>query len=432
MPRKSDFRINKESVDALPVDKEALYWDREVKGFGVRVKAGGKKSYVVQYYNRDGRSRRLTLGQHGPLTPREAEKLARTTLGRVAAGEDPAEDRFEERKAMTVKELCEAYLTASRRGAILGKRGTPKKAGTLYVDTGRIERHILPLLGNRKVRDLTTPDINRFMRNVAAGKTAADVKTGLRGRAIVEGGNGTAARTVGLLGGILSFAVSEGIISANPCRGVKRPADARREVRLSIAQYRALGDALRASEGDAEAWQAVAAFRLIALTGCRLGEVQGLKWSEVDLSGHALRLADTKTGQSVRPIGAQAIRTLSGLPRTGPYVFPSSHVDKAAYGSLPNAWRRIMARAVTTDSEKDLSFLTPHGLRHAYASTGGDLGLTEITIAALLGHAAASVTGRYIHHLDTTLIAAADRVATRIAAHMDGLKEGAAVVTLRA
>ena len=90
-----------------------------------------------------------------------------------------------------------------------------------------------------------------------------------------------------------------------------------------------------------------------------------------------------------------------------------------------------MARAVTTDPETDLTGLTPHGLRHAFASTGGDLGLTEITIAALLGHAAATVTGRYIHHLDTALIAAADRVAARIAAHMNGTEEGAAVVPFK-
>jgi len=379
---------------------------------------------------RDG-SRRLTLGQHGAITPKEAEKLARAKLGEVAKGQDPVAARTEARKAETVKELCEAYLKAAKKGAILGKGGTPKKARTLYVDTGRINRHIIPLLGTRKVRDLTTPDINRFMRDVAAGKTAVDVRTGHRGRAIVEGGNGTAARTVGLLGGILSFAVSEGIIGFNPCRGVKRPVDARREVRLSPAQYKALGDALRASEQDAEAWQAVAAFRLIALTGCRLGEVQNLKWSEVDLSGHALRLADSKTGQSVRPIGTEAIRTLSGLPRTGPYVFPSPTNAKATYGSLPNAWKRIIVRAVTTGPFKDISFLTPHGLRHAFASTGGDLGLTEITIAALLGHAAASVTGRYIHHLDTALIAAADRIAARIAAHMDGTDESGAVVEFR-
>ena len=145
---------------------------------------------------------------------------------------------------MTVRQLCQAYLNACEKGLILGKSGRPKKSSTLYIDRGRIERHILPLLGGRHLRDLKAPDIARFMRDVAAGKTASDVKTGFRGRAIVEGGSGTAARTVGLLGGILSFAVSEGIIPVNPVRGVKRPADRRIEVRLTNEQYRMLGKAL--------------------------------------------------------------------------------------------------------------------------------------------------------------------------------------------
>jgi integrase len=427
MPKLSDFRINKRAVDALPADKDATYRDADLKGFAVRTKPSGSKTYLAIYKNGEGRTRSIALGQHGELTADEARKAAMKLLGRVAGGADPSEDRHEDRKAMTVSDLCAEYLKAAARGSILGKRGTAKKVGTLYIDKGRITRHILPLLGRRKVRDLTTPDINRFMREVAAGKTAADVKTTKRGRAIVAGGAGTAARTVGLLGGILSFAVSEGVITANPCRGVKRPSDAKREVRLSPAQYKALGEALRAAEAGGEPWQSVAAFRLIAFTGCRLGEIQSLKWADVDLAGHALRLSDSKTGKSVRPLGDAAIKVLSGLPRNGAFVFPALRIDNAPYGSLPKGWRRIVA--FTTGGELD--GLTPHGLRHAFASSAGDLGLTEITIAALLGHAAASVTGRYIHHLDSALIAAADRVATRIAAHMDGSEEQAKVVPLR-
>jgi integrase len=170
---------------------------------------------------------------------------------------------------MSVRQLCQAYLEAAKHGLILGKRGQAKKDSTLYVDRGRITRHILPLLGNRRVRDLTAPDIVRFMRSVAAGNTATDVKTRLRGRAIVKGGRGTAARTVGLLGGILSFAVAEGVITTNPARGIKRPADQRREVRLSLEQYRALGKALAISLTDGENPTAILAIKLLALTGCR-------------------------------------------------------------------------------------------------------------------------------------------------------------------
>ncbi len=429
MPKLSDFRINKRSVDALSADRDATYRDAELKGFAVRTKPSGSKTYLAIYKNSEGRTRSIALGQHGEKTADEARKAALKLLGRVAGGEDPSEDRHEERKAMTVKALCDDYLAATEKGLILGKRKTPKKASTLVTDTGRIARHILPLLGKRKVRDLTTADINKFMRDVTTGKTAADVKTKARGRAIVDGGKGTAARTVGLLGGIMSFAVSEGIITINPCRGVKRPADEKREVRLSPEQYRALGNATRTAEADGEAWQSVAAFRLIALTGCRLGEVANLKWADVDLTGHALRLSDSKTGRSVRPLGSAAIKVLSDLPRNGAYVFPAMRIKDAPYGSLPKAWGRIIDRA-SGGNENPLAGITPHGLRHAFASTAGDLSFTEITIAALLGHSTTTVTGRYIHALDSALISAADRVAARIAAYMDGTEEGADVVPL--
>jgi integrase len=354
------------------------------------------------------------------LTAEDARKEAKKLLGAIASGEDPSENRFEDRKAMTVRELCEDYLSATDRGLILGKKGKPKKLSTLVSDRGRIERHIIPLLGSRRVRDLTTPDVNRFMRDVASGKTAADVKTGPRGRAIVEGGAGTASRTVGLLGGILSYAVSEGIVSQNPARGVKRPADNKRHIRLSADQYRALGKALREAENEGVAWQVATAIRLLALTGCRLGEIQNLRWSDVDLPGQALRLSDSKTGESVRPLGHPAVKVLmADAPSKEGFVFPSARTDHAPY-SLPKSFARVVAMAKNDDGSNLIGDLTPHGLRHAFASVAADLGYSEITIAALLGHSSVSITGRYIHHLDATLIAAANQVAATISNQMEG------------
>jgi Arm DNA-binding domain len=209
------MKLTKRTIDAITPDpqRDLYIWDEEVPGLLLRVKPSGVRSFAVQYRNASGVSRRITIGKLGVLTADEARKSAKQTLADVARGGDPAETRSEDRKAMTVRQLCRAYRNACEKGLILGKSGRPKKSSTLYVDRGRIERHILPLLGGRRLRDLKAPDIARFMRDVAAGKTASDVKTGFRGRAIVEGGSGTAARTVGLLGGILSFAVSEGISS---------------------------------------------------------------------------------------------------------------------------------------------------------------------------------------------------------------------------
>jgi integrase len=308
-----------------------------------------------------------------------------------------------------VSGLCERYLDAAKRGLIMGKRSEPKKKSTLYIDKGRIARHINPLLGNKRVRDITNSDINRFIRDVACGKTATVEKTDKkRGKAIVEGGKGTAARTAGLLGGILSFAVSEGIIPLNPALGVKRPADARRARRLSNEEYRQLGKALDIAADEEERPQAITGVWLLILTGCRLGEITHLKWSEIDIAGSCLRLSDSKEGASVRPIGAAALEiiALAEKKKDCPFVLSGVHSNQA-FGGMPGAFERIAKRA-------NLTSVTPHTLRHSFASVAGDLGFTESTIAAMLGHAAGSVTSRYVHHIDTVLIAAVDKVANSI------------------
>ena len=412
------MKLTQRAVIAEPADpsRDRYIWDNEVRGFGLRIKPTGVRSFMVQYRNSGGISRRVTIGRLGVLTVEEARKQAKSLLADVTKGGDPAAKRSEDRRAMTVSQLCEAYLEAAEKGLILGKRGLPKKSSTLYVDRGRIARHILPLLGNHRVRDLAPPDINRFMRSVAAGKTAGDVRTGVRGRAITKGGKGTAARTVGLLGGILSFAVSEGVIEANPARGIKRPADQRREIRLSLEEYSLLGRALATAEARGENAAAILAVKLLVLTGCRRGEIERLRWSEVDLAGHCLRLSNSKEGKSIRPLGQPAIDLLSHLPRSSEFVLASSTASRP-FSGLRKAWRRIMAGF-------PLPHLTPHGLRHAYASVAADLGYAEPTIAALLGHATRSMTSRYIHHLDAALIGAADTVSLRIAAGLSGHHTG--------
>lgn len=403
-------RITKRLVDAAePNGRDYFIWCDELPGFGVRIFASGRRSYLVQY-RANGRSRRATIGLHGALTADEARREAKALLGQVARGEDPAEERATRRASMTITELCDRYLEAADKGLIMGKRGFAKKASTLYVDRGRIERHIKPLLGKRLVADLTQPDVQRFVREVQTGKTAGVIKTGFRGKAVVEGGPGTAARTVGLLGGILTFAISEQIITANAAAGVKRPADKKRKRRLSPEEYAALGKALLAAEDDgSERWQAVAGIRLLALTGCRLGEIVRLRWSEVDAAGSCLRLEETKEGASVRPLGRAAAAVLERLHRVpgSPYVLPAAR-GCGAFTSLPDALERIAARA-------GLEGVTAHTLRHSFASTAGDLGYSDSTIGAMLGHAGHGVTSRYIHHLDAVLIAAADRVAEVIA-----------------
>jgi hypothetical protein len=154
-------RLTKRTVDGTSPDsaRDVFAWDDELPGFGLRVKPSGAKSFLVQYRNRNGRSRRLTVGRYGVLTPDQARGQARGVLARVANGEDPAEMRAADRNAATVAELCREYLDKAVRGLIITRRGKAKKNSTLYTDKGRIERHIIPLLGHRTVKDLTASDL---------------------------------------------------------------------------------------------------------------------------------------------------------------------------------------------------------------------------------------------------------------------------------
>jgi len=162
--------LSKRIVDAAEArDKDYVIWDDELLGFGLRVLASGKPSYLIQHRSA-GRSRRYTIGLHGVWTPELARKDGMVQLGRVAQGDNPAEERQLDHKAITVKELCDPYLNDLKAGLILGKGGRPKKATTIVTDTGRIRRHILPLIGTRRVKDLAETSVASLLSRLSVTK----------------------------------------------------------------------------------------------------------------------------------------------------------------------------------------------------------------------------------------------------------------------
>jgi integrase len=393
-------------VDAASAaDRDTFLWDSEVTGFGLKVTPAGRKSYVCQYRlggGRRGAVRRFTIGPHGsPWTVDTARAEARRILGAAANGEDPAAQKQDARRGLTVAELCDLYLTEGV---------ATKKASTLATDRGRIERHIKPLLGNRKAAAVTRADVRGFLQDVAAGKTAADLKTKLHGRAIVKGGRGTATRTVGLLGGIFAYAVERGVTTDNPVRGVKRFADHKGERFLSEAELARLGAALRTLGDEGANPYGLAIIKLLVFTGARRGEIEKLRWQEVDFGAGLLRLADSKTGQKAILLNPPALAVLSGIERvsTSPFVFPAGRSD-GHFEGMVKVWRRVRARA-------GLSDVRLHDLRHSFASVAVASGASLPVIGALLGHGNASTTARYAHLSNDPLRAVNQAVGGRIAA----------------
>jgi integrase len=368
------------------------------------------KSYLVQYRNAEGRTRRLVLGQHGTLTPEVARDLARKKLTAVAAGEDPSADRHAARAGMTLAEVCDWYLKEAEAGRLLGRNRRPIKASTLHMDRSRIETHIKPLLGSRTVSGLTLRDVEGMQADIAAGKSARGRK-GRGGRA--TGGAGVASRTIGTLRGLLGHAARLKIIGGNPAEGVRQLAGERRQRRLSEDEICHLGQVMRQAGAEGEHPTGLAAVRLMLLTGFRRMEALGLERRWFRRKEHCIRFPDTKSGPQVRVLGEAAMDCIEATPARddSPFVFPTDWGDGHFIGVV-GVLHRLCVKAKLDD-------VTPHTLRHTFASVAGDLGFSELTIAGLLGHSARGVTQRYVH-LDRALVVAADQVAAEIAQLLDG------------
>ena len=417
--------LTKKIVDALKcTGMDVVHWDDREGRFGLRITAKGARSYVIQYRNAQGRSRRLTIGRHGTWTAEQARIKAGELLRRVDEGADPAESKLADRAAITVAELCDEYVQAAEKGMVIA-RGKAKKASTLFQDKSRISAHIKPLLGDKPVRELTREQVKHFYNAIVAGKTERVERTGKkRGKSIVRGGHTAAKRCVGLLGGMMTYAIELGYRpeGMNPASKISMKADERRHFRLNVAGWRVIGEAIDTAEERGECWQALAIARLLALTGCRKEEIGSLEWNEIDFESQCFRFGKAADGRGrvksgeIRPIGKAALEILKSLRhapkpsrRASAYVFPGvlQNADKP-YQGLKGAFKRM-------------GIPSPHKLRHAVASAiEVDCGFHESTVGALLGHKKRGVTAGYIYKPDDVLLAAADKVSAWIENAMAG------------
>jgi integrase len=251
----------------------------------------------------------------------------------------------------------------------------------------------MPLLGRRRANAVTRGDIEQMLNSVIVGCPAAGESGKRRPGSVVAGGRGVAAQCVALASTILQFAVERGIREGNPARGVKKPPVRKMQRFLSLDELRQLADAFDAELEDNGGVFPVAAIRLLALTGCRRGEIDRLRWKDVDLERRLLHLTDSKTREKAVYLSPAAVQILRRLPRmeSNPFVIAGS--GGGPTGALDKTWSPVRKRACLPDVQL-------HDLRHTYASVGSGAYIGLPVIGKLLGHTQAATTRRYAHLAD--------------------------------
>jgi integrase len=379
-------KLTKRSVEALRVQAtNYIAFDAELPGFGVRIMPSGKRFFLVQY-RRHGRTRRVMLGQFGPLTAEVARRRALMLLAQArSGGSDPAAERDALRQSLTVEQLGARFL--KEHVAVRCKPTTQseyRRSVELFVD---------PFLGKQRIRSVTTADVAELHGSLSYIPYQAN-------------------RTLGVLSKMMSLAEIWGLRDrhSNPCEDIQRYPEHKRERFLSLKEVKALGRALDAAESDgSEGKYACTAFRLLLLTGCRLSEIQRLRWEHVYLDEGELRLPNSKTGAKTVHLGAAAIALLRSLPRVEKNPFVIAGKNSGWYlTDLQRPWRRIRSVA-------GLNEVRIHDLRHTFASGGLAVGEGLSMIGKLLGHTQVQTTARYAHLAADPVKQAADKIAERLA-----------------
>ena len=395
MPVTRGWKLSARTVGWLSVaERDAIFWDRDLPGFGVRVYPSGTRTYVVQSRG-EGRSRRITIGRHGAITADEARRQAARIIARIKTWDDPAPPA---RTRVTVAELAERYL--EEHVAVRCKPGTR----VLY--RAAVRQYIVPALGETPVSAVRREQVAALHHGLRETPYAAN-------------------RAVHLLAQVLDMAGEEGLRprdAGNPCRSIEKFRERPHERFLSEEELRRLGRVLEAAAGGGcgASPAAVAAIRLLVLTGCRKSEILGLRWKHVDLEAGELRLSDSKTGARLVPLSPAAAEVIAHLPRIpgNPWVLPGRNPG-APLRNLQYPWEILRARAGLED-------VRIHDLRHSFASRALALGESLSMIGELLGHRRVRTTARYAHLALDSVKTSASRVADSI--ESDILAGGAAPV----
>ena len=386
MPKRSTLKLTKRIVERLKAEgKDAIFWDSALAGFGVRVHTTGRKLYIVQSRGPAG-LKRVTLGRVGEEPIDKHRREAAAVIDRIKRGEEP----FPPKPAPepTVADLADRFLEN-----FVSVRCRPSTAKNYRVT---IRHQILPALGTKALKDVGPEDVTALHHALRDRPAAAN-------------------QAVWVLSKMFSFAENRGMAppGRRPTRHVRRYRETSRERFLTPEEYRHLGAALTRLEAEGSMMpSAVAAIRLLMLTGCRSDEILSLKWDDVDRTARVLRLRDSKTGPRMAPLTRPVLKVLDGIEREDgvPWVIrgakPGSRLACLSYH-----WRRIK-------QETGLHDVRVHDLRHSYASRALALGEGLPAIGRLLGHVRVSTTAKYAHLVRDAEKAAAERTGDSIGAQI--------------
>jgi len=395
-------KLTKRIVDAAKPtsDREVFRWDAELRGFGLRVKPTGVKSYIIQYRTRTGISRRMTIGQHGVLTAEEARREAKVQLGRAAKGDDPAADKANARDGLSFATFTERYLS--------DHAATKKKPSSVRMDRINLNKHILPILGRRRLDTIGRADVVRLHHSMRDAPGAAN-------------------RCLALLSKMMNLAErwGERPDGSNPCRHVEKYREHKRNRFLSADELARLGAAcLRCEKDEKLGLSFLELVRLLIFTGARLSEILKAQWDWVDFKSGVIHLPDNKTGAKTIMLPAPALDVLARLARVdgNPYIITGE--GNRYLVSVWKPWAVLRALAGLKD-------VRLHDLRHSFASVGAAGGMSLNVIGGLLGHRQTQTTSRYAHLAADPLKTAANQIAAAIAATMNPKHVGAEVVPLK-
>ena len=382
--------ISRRTVEALKVDRDTMFWDSELAGFGVRVYASGTKVYIVQTREPGKPAQRVTVGHHGEITAEEARRRAVHILLRIRAGEDPVPEPLAAKLAggPTVGELATAYL--KDHVAVRCRESTAEFYALV------VNKYLIPRLGKMSAAAVDYAMVTELLHSLGDRPVMAN-------------------KVVDTLSRIYNAAEDKGLIveASNPFRQVVKFRERRRERFLTPDEFKRLGRALdEATTVRRLSVYTVAALRLLLLTGCRKREILDLRWERVDLDAGEFHLPETKTGTRTVALSPSAIQVLREIPREpgSPWVIPGK-VEGKPMRNIDDSWEVICKLA-------DLKDMRIHDCRHSFASRALALGVSLPMIGRLLGHSEAQTTERYAHLAGDWVRESAVRISDSIAADL--------------